>query len=139
MHREYLGGNTLGSSCLRTSWPPHNSENSIQSPKITETKSFGTFIKLLHINLPFTSCKNDYFTYKILYICYPFDLCYSECRFSTDRIKQGDLMFNVYYLQNEMLSLQKYKRTSKSLLFGRFCYLQFRSHCRWARKFFLPA
>ena len=31
-------------------------------------------------------------------ICYPFDLCYFKCRFSTDRIKQGDLMFNVYYL-----------------------------------------
>ena len=43
-------------------------------------------------------------------VCYPFDLCYLKCRFSTDRIKQGDLMFNVYYLQNEMLSLQKYKR-----------------------------
>ena len=32
-------------------------------------------------------------------ICYPFDLFYSKCRFSTDKIKQGDLMFNVYYLQ----------------------------------------
>ena len=31
-------------------------------------------------------------------ICYPFDLCYSKCRVSTDRIKQGDLVFNVYYL-----------------------------------------
>ena len=30
--------------------------------------------------------------------CYPFDLCYSKCRFSTDKIKQGDLVFNVYYL-----------------------------------------
>ena len=28
--------------------------------------------------------------------CYPFDLCYFKCRFSTDIIKQGDLMFNVY-------------------------------------------
>ena len=34
--------------------------------------------------------------------CYPFDLCYFKCRFSTDRIKQGDLMFNVYYLQNKV-------------------------------------
>ena len=33
---------------------------------------------------------------KIHHKCYPFDLCYSKCRFSTDRIKQGDLVFNVY-------------------------------------------
>ena len=30
-----------------------------------------------------------------------------KCRFSTDIIKQGDLMFNVYYLQNKVLPLQK--------------------------------
>ena len=33
-----------------------------------------------------------------MYVCYPFELCYSKCRFSTDRIKQG-LVFNVYYLR----------------------------------------
>ena len=43
-----------------------------------------------------------------LNICYPFDLCYSKCRFSTDRIKQGDLIYNVYYLQSELLPLQNY-------------------------------
>ena len=30
--------------------------------------------------------------------CYPFDLCYSKCRFSTDRIKQGDLSFLMFII-----------------------------------------
>ena len=32
----------------------------------------------------------------IFNICNPFDLCYFKCRFFSDIIKQGDLMFNVY-------------------------------------------
>ena len=55
--------------------------------------------------------------------CYPFDLCYSKCRFSTDRIKQGDLVFNVYYLLNKVLSLQKYKM--KGCLLWGFCVMVF--------------
>ena len=43
-------------------------------------------------------CCERVITHDVINICYPLDLCYSKCRFSTDRIKQGDLVFNVYYL-----------------------------------------
>ena len=44
-------------------------------------------------------------------ICYPFDLCYSKCQFSTDRIKQADFQIvDIYnklsrFLDNEICDI----------------------------------
>ena len=48
----------------------------------------------------------------IMYVCYPLDLCYSKCRFSTDRIKQRS---NVYCLLSLFIIYFCFFNNKKSL------------------------